>query len=375
MSSKTNTRIVLQSRPKGPIEPDTFKTDRSERVPTEKDLKDGEVVVRVMWISLDASMTTWLKEFRNYLPPVKLGAVMRASAVGKIVASKCPNRKVGQSVEGTFGWQEYWTGPSKHTEALKAFEGSTERDYVGPLGTSGLTAYFGLKDIGKIKNGDTVVISGAAGSVGIIVTQLALLLNPKGRVITTAGSPAKCKQLKEMGCHAAINYKDKDWRKQLGAAMKDEDKSGKKGNGWADVYFDNVGGEMLDFMLGRLNEFARIVMCGAISDYNSAQPYPIRNYQALISTKSTMQGFIVFQFAERYDEGREYLSKLLKDGKLKYEWTVVGDGKDKLKGVEACVDGLQGLYEGRNVGKTVVKVWDGNMSEYQNDSKKRESKL
>jgi NADPH-dependent curcumin reductase CurA len=128
---------------------------------------------------------------------------------------------------------------------------------------------------------------------------------------------------------------------------------------------------MLDFMLGRLNEFARIVMCGAISDYSklliqntdrapprilhladSAQPYPIRNYQALISTKSTMQGFIVFQFAQRYDEGREYLSKLLKDGKLKYEWSVVGDAKDKLKGVEACVDGLQGLYEGRNVGKT-----------------------
>lgn len=139
---------------------------------------------------------------------------------------------------------------------------------------------------------------------------------------------------------------------------------------------------MLDFMLGRLNEFARIVMCGAISDYSkllipaspparrmaqritdrapplilhladSAQPYPIRNYQALISTKSTMQGFIVFQFAQRYEEGREYLSKLLKDGKLKYEWTVVGDAKDNLKGVEACVDGLQGLYEGRNVGKT-----------------------
>ena len=179
----------------------------------------------------------------------------------------------------------------------------------------------------------------------------------------------------------------------MGGAMKDE-KDGKKGNGWADVYFDNgkhthsicrrsrgqaeclfptpiVGGEMLDFMLGRLNEFARIVMCGAISDYSkqvrrdvstnnhadisfsdSAQPYPIRNYQALISTKSTMQGFIVFQFAERYDEGRKYLSKLLKDGKLKYEWTVVGDGSGKDKGVEACVDGLQGLYEGRNLGKT-----------------------
>lgn len=370
MSNKTNTRIVLQSRPKGPIEADTFKTDKTQAVPTEKDLKDGEVVVRIMWISLDASMTGWLKEFRNYLPPVKLGAVMRASAVGKIVASKCPDRKIGQSVEGTFGWQDYWTGPSKHTEILNPPEGADERDFVGPLGTSGLTAYFGLREIGKIKDGETIVISGAAGSVGLIVTQLAVLMNPNGRVITIAGSDAKCKQLKEMGSFATVNYKDADWKKQLGAALKAE-KDGKKGNGWADVYFDNVGGEMLDFMMGRLNEFARIVMCGGIADYNNTKPYPLRNYQSLISTKSTLQGFIVFQFADRYEEARTYLAKLLREGKIKYEWSVVGEGQGKEKGVEAAQEGLKGLYEGRNVGKTVVKVWDGNMG----DQDTRQSKL
>lgn len=358
MAPGRNTRILLASRPKAEVEPNTFKTDKSEPIPDEGSLKAGEVVVRIMYLSLDASMTTWLKEFRNYLPPVELGAVMRASGIGRVVASRCPKRKVGDTVEGVFGWQEYWKGPSKEATVLDVPKGATALDFLGPLGTSGLTAYFGLKEIGKLKDGDNIVISGAAGSVGLLVTQLALLQNPSGKVITIAGSQAKCKQLKDMGCYEAINYKEADWKKQVSAALKRKDGKGRS-NGYVDVYFDNVGGEMLDFMLGRLNEFARVVMCGAISDYNSVKPYPVCNYQSLISTKSRMEGFIVFQFYKRYPEARKYMAEKLHSRALKYDYTVLGNDKSGKRGVEACVDGLAGLYEGKNTGKTVVQVWDG----------------
>lgn len=193
-----------------------------------------------------------------------------------------------------------------------------------------------------------------------------------------------------MGCYEAINYKEADWKKKVSAALKRKDGKGRS-NGFVDVYFDNgkisagyiasgslicvlgiVGGEMLDFMLGRLNEFARVVMCGAISDYSkhtymhaerscrlmqhvrldSAKPYPIRSYQSLISTKSKLEGFIVFQFYKRYPEGRKFMAQKLKSGELKYDYTVLGKELDGKRGVEACVDGLIGLYEGKNTGKT-----------------------
>ncbi|GHJ87357.1 hypothetical protein NliqN6_3759 [Naganishia liquefaciens] len=339
-----NTRIVLANRPaEGPIPPNTFKQEQRP-VPKKEDLKDGEVIVRVMWLSLDPAMRGWLRDARSYIPPVKINEVMRAAGVGKVVASKCPKRQVGDEVEGTFGWQEYWVGPSKYTELLHPPKGSSALDYLGPLGSSGLTAYFGITDVGQIKDGDTVVVSGAAGSVGLIVTQIAIS-HPKCKVIGIAGSTNKCKTLKDLGCHAVINYKDQDWRKQF-----------KDSVGFFDIYFDNVGGELLDFALTRMNPHAKIVMCGAISDYNSGKPYRLGNYQALIAQKGTMQGFIVMDYTKRYHEGRAYLAKMLSEGKLQYKYHVIDNG-----GVNGCEDGLRGLFKGVNEGKMVVKVWDGQM--------------
>lgn len=254
-----NRRIVLAQRPpEGPL--DTTSVFREETVPLDLPTESGDILVRISYVSLDPAMRGWLRDARSYIPPVQIGAVMRASGIGRVVASRDPAIKVGTQVLGTFGWQEYWLGKGKHVEVLPPPPpGAKSLDYLGPLGMTGMTAYFGIFDVGQIKDGETVVITGAAGAVGAVVTQIALLF-PKCKVIAIAGSKEKLENLKKMGCHEVINYKDKDWKEQFKTKV-----------GYLDVYFDNVGGEMLDFALKRLNPHARIVMCGAISDYSELE--------------------------------------------------------------------------------------------------------
>lgn len=270
-----NKRLVLSERPgRGPITPKTFKKEAGPLPP----LGDNEVLVKVEYASIvskllacsdkqDPAMRMWLVDTPSYLPPVQIGETMRASGLGRVVKSNSPDYQPGDLAYGTFGWQEYWQGPTKQIEPRHTPKGAQDVDHLGLLGVSGMTAYFGIFDVGRLKDGETVVISGAAGSVGLvgvkvgvtdiqIVTQIAVA-HKKCKVIAIAGAEDKCAELRALGATVVLNYKDKDFTKKLRAAAK----------GGIDVYFDNVGGQMLDTVLTRIKPYARIVLCGAISQY------------------------------------------------------------------------------------------------------------
>ena len=328
----TNNRLVLAERPgRGPISDRTFKR---EAVRLEQPA-DGEVVVKVEYVSIDPAMRMWLVDTPSYLPPVQIGEVMRAGALGRVVESRSTAYQPGDLVAGTLGWQEYWVGPASALEPRETPAGGRDIDHLGFLGTSGMTAYFGMFDVGRLKDGETVCISGAAGSVGLIATQIATA-HKKCKVIAIAGSDDKVELLKSLGAHVVINYKKKDWAKQLRAA------------GGIDVYFDNVGGEMLDMVLTRIKPYARIVLCGAISQYNTTKPYGIKFLPQAISMKATLEGFIAFDYEARYPEARAYLSDLASKGLIKYDYHLVPGGLD------GCVTAIGDMFGGRNVGKTVV---------------------
>jgi len=246
-------------------------------------------------------------------------------------------------VYGTLGWQEYWVGPATKLERRTTPKGGRDVDHLGLFGVSGMTAYFGMFDIGRIKNGDNVVVSGAAGSVGLIATQIALAY-PKCRVTAIAGSPSKLEALRNLGCHHTLNYKDKDFPAQL------------KKVGLVDLYFDNVGGEILDLVLAQVNPYARIVACGAIAAYNSDKALPIYNLPVLISMKVRMEGFIALDYASRYPEARTYLADQLQRGNLQYEYTIFEPGSRDRSGLGRCTEALEMMFKGENIGKTLVKI-------------------
>ncbi|KAJ3997428.1 hypothetical protein F5050DRAFT_1429842 [Lentinula boryana] len=365
------TRIVLNERPPGDIDSKTF---RSEKVPYSKvKVGDDQVLVQVTWLSLDPAMRGWLRvrpvmlvtstslslaqDERSYLPPVQIGETMRAGGLGVVVdKGKNVNFKIGQLVSGsetfilnqklllilhacagTFGWTEYAIVNGKDAEPIDTPQGLLEIDYLNNLGMAGLTAYFGLKDIGQVKAGETLVVSGAAGAVGSMVCQLGLRAGAK--VYAIAGSQDKCEWLeKEIGVTKAINYKGPSFRQDF------------REIGYLDVYFDNVGGDILDMCLSRLNRNARIVLCGAISAYNSVgKPKGIQNYLTLISQRAKIQGFIVFDYVKRYPEAIAEISQGLRDGSIKRKFHIV-------EGLENAPSALPLLFSGGNTGKLVVKV-------------------
>jgi len=298
----------------------------------------GQILVRVQYVSLDPAMRGWMNEGRSYVPPVGIGEVMRAGAIGRVVSSKNSAFAEGDTVLGLFGVQEL---------ALSDGKGVTKVDetlapapvHLGALGMPGMTAYFGLLDVGKAKAGDTVVVSGAAGAVGMVVGQLA---KSRGcRVIGIAGGREKCDWItKELGFDAAIDYKSEDVRKTLRTHAP-------KG---IDVYFDNVGGEILEIALGQIARGARIVICGAISQYNATQkPAGPANYMMLLVARASMTGFVVFDYAERYAEAVTALATLRSQGKLKSR-------EDVVKGIETFPETLLKLFTGENIGKLVLQV-------------------
>lgn len=341
----TYTQIVLHKRPVGEIESDTF---RKEVIPSSTlissldapDAPADSVLIKVLWLSLDPAMRGYLRDARSYLPPVKIGEVMRSMALAVVLrAGEGSKYKVGSYVSGAVGWREYAVMQDKDLEEIVLPPGAQLLDFLNTLGTSGLTAYFGLKDVGKIKAGETLVVSGAAGSVGVIACQLGKRAGAK--VYALAGSKEKCEWLeKEVGVDKALNYKSENFKQEF------------KDIGYLDVFFDNVGGEILDFALTRLNKFARVVMCGAISEYNSVKPRGLQSYMNLISQRAKIEGFIVFDYQAQYPEALAELSKGLADGSIKRKFHIVEGG------VERAPVSLPMLFSGGNVGKLVVKVAD-----------------
>ncbi|CAA9964595.1 hypothetical protein PTNB73_05783 [Pyrenophora teres f. teres] len=335
------TSIHLAERPTDAVIAGKTFTSKQQEIPSASALKDGEVLFQTLYLSLDPAMRGWLNPTRSYIPPVEIGAVMRGSGIGLIIASKSKKFPVGMYASGMCGWSEYAVLHEKHVEPLDLPEGAVPTDALGVLGMTGLTAYFGLLEIGQVKAGDFVVVSGAAGATGSVVGQIAKLKGAK--VLGLAGEDSKVAWLKEeLGFDDALNYKDPDFQKKFRAATK----------GLIDVYFDNVGGEILDLALSRAKPFSRFVMCGAISEYNKKKPQGPKNYMMIISMRIRMQGFVVFDFADKYAEARKELAQWLSEGKLKRKETVIKGGITKAE------EALVGLFEGRNTGKIMVQVAD-----------------
>ncbi|KAJ2917408.1 hypothetical protein MD484_g3005, partial [Candolleomyces efflorescens] len=337
MAPSTYKRIVLNSRPVADIEPDTFRTEVAPF--SQLNAGEGQVVVQCTYLSLDPAMRGYIRDARSYLPPVKIGEVMRAVGLGVVVQAGPGSKfKVGDYVSGAWGMQEYAVAKDQHLEKLEVPAGVEPLDYLGVLGSSGLTAYFGLKDIGQLKAGEKLVVSGAAGSVGTIACQLGKAAGAK--VYAIAGGPEKCKWLEqEIGVEKALDYKSPTFFADV-----------KKHVGYLDVYFDNVGGDILDFMLTRLNKDARIVLCGAISQYNAVKPTGLKAYMNLISQRATLRGFIVMDYEHRYPEALAALRKGLASGSIKRKFHIVEGG------IEQAPKALPMLFSGGNTGKLVVRV-------------------
>ncbi|HYL89731.1 MAG TPA: NADP-dependent oxidoreductase [Burkholderiales bacterium] len=327
----TNQRVVLASRPAGPVSEANFRLEES---PVAKPA-DGEVLVRNLWLSLDPYMRGRMSDAKSYVKGVDIGEVMVGQTVGEVLESRHPKLSVGDIVLTQLGWQLY--GATR--EATKVDTGRAPASYyLGLLGMPGLTAYFGLKELGQPKAGETVVVSAASGAVGSVVGQLAKLWG--ARAVGIAGGREKCAYVREeLGFDACVDYKAGRLREELKEACP-------KG---VDVYFDNVGGEILDLLLTRLNLFGRIVVCGMISDYNSTDPYRIRNWRAVLVNRLRVQGMIVFDWKDRYGEALKALGGYFAEGKLNYRESVV-------QGLENAPRGLIDLLGGRNFGKQLAKL-------------------
>jgi len=330
----TQTRILLASRPEGLPKATDF-TIESTPVPQPG---AGQVLVRSILLSLDPAMRGWMDDRHSYVPPIGLGEVMRGLAVGEVVASEDPAFSPGQHVSALVGWQQYAVLPAKELTPIPP--GVPLELALGPLGMTGMTAYFGLLDVGEPQPGETVLVSGAAGAVGSLVGQIAKI---KGcRVVGVAGSDAKCEWLTdELGFDAAINYKSAE---DLYGSLRTACPQG------VDVYFDNVGGPLLDIALGLLNQRGRIAICGAISIYNATEPPPgPANYLSLLVNRGRMEGFIVFDYAKRYGEAVAAISQWLAEGRIQARHEII-------EGLENAPEALLRLFDGSNQGKLMVRV-------------------
>ncbi len=307
-----------------------------------REIGDGEILVKALYLSLDPAMRGWMNDAKSYIRPVAIGEVMRAGGIGVVQASKSPKFAVGDHVNGGIGVQQYWAGAADDRSA-----GFYKVDpslaplptYLNTLGMPGMTGYFGLLEVGQPRAGETVLVSGAAGAVGMVVGQVAKHLGC--RVVGIAGGKEKCDfVVNELGFDACIDYKS--------GALKDGLKAHCPSG--VDVYFDNVGGDILDTALTRINLKARIVICGAISQYNNTTPVKgPANYLSLLVNRARMEGIVVFDYADRYPLGVAAMAKWIKEGTFKSR-------EDIVKGIENFPDALLMLFEGKNFGKLVLQV-------------------
>src|SRR5262245_12097887 len=326
-----NRRVLLASRPSGWVDEGNFRIEESA-LPQPA---EGEVLVKNLWLSLDPYMRGRMSDTKSYVKGVDIGEVMVGQTAGEVVESKNPALKPGDKVLTQLGWQLY--GVTK--EAVKVDASRVPLSYyLGLLGMPGLTAYFGLKELGQPKPGETVVVSAASGAVGSVVGQLAKIWGC--RAVGIAGGSEKCAYVtRELGFDECVDYKSRDLREALKQACADG----------VDIYFDNVGGEILDTALARMKLFGRVVVCGTISDYNATDPYRVRNWRAILVNRLKVQGMIVFDWKERYGEALKALAGYYAAGKLKTRESVV-------EGLANAPQGLIALLKGGNFGKQLVKL-------------------
>ncbi|MDB5747481.1 MAG: NADP-dependent oxidoreductase [Massilia sp.] len=340
ITDRSNDQFLLAARPVG-LPKDS---DWQRAAPPLQELLEGEVRVKLLYLSLDPAMRGWMNEGKSYVRPVAIGEVMRAGGVGIVVESKSPRFAVGEHVMGVMGVQRYWTGPAGDKGAMLARVDPAMAPlptWLNALGMPGMTAWFGLTEVGQPQAGQTVVVSGAAGAVGMTVGQVAKHLGC--RVVGIAGGADKCRfVVEELGFDACIDYK----AGPVHAGLKEHCPEG------VDVYFDNVGGDILDAVLTRINMKARIVICGAISQYNATAPVKgPANYLSLLVNRARMEGMLVTDYAARYPEGVATLARWMQDGSFKSHEHVV-------EGFDRFPSALLMLFEGKNLGKLVLKVAD-----------------
>jgi NADPH-dependent curcumin reductase CurA len=334
MSENVNAAWHLVRRPEGLVKDGDLELRESELPP----LGEGEVLVRQELLSLDPTNRVWMNDADSYLPRLPLGAVMRGIGIGKVEQSRSAKYSPGDTVQGLLGWQKRYQGPAEGMTKLPPIPLPLEAHF-GLLGHIGLTAYFGLVDIGKAKEGETLVVSAAAGAVGSLVGQIGKILGL--RVVGIAGGGAKCAWLNDdLGFDAAIDYKSANLNQELKRLCP---------NG-VDVYFDNVGGRVLEAVLNHINLHARIVACGMISQYNAQHPEPgPSNLGIIIGQRARIEGFIVLDFLSRAMEGALKLIGWHMSGRLQYR-------VDMVEGLEKAPEALNRLFSGANQGKLVVRV-------------------
>lgn len=335
MAAKVNRQWRLASRPTGLITESNFEWTQ-EPLPT---LQAGQVLIRNIYLSLDPTNRGWLDEGKNYLPPVAIGEVMRGFTLGVVEQSRNPNFPKGTLVQGLLGWQDYAITNDTNLSKLPKNPVIPLTAYLGPFGFIGMTAYFGLLDIGEPKAGETLVVSGAAGAVGSLVGQIGKI---KGcRVVGIAGSEEKCRWLKdELSFDAAINYKTESVLESLQQNCPDG----------IDVYFENVGGEILEAALSLINLRARIVICGLISQYNATEPVPgPYNFANILIQRAKVEGFLVLDYFHRAEEALADLAQWYAHGKIKYRVEVID-------GLENAPRAINKLFDGTHQGKLIIRV-------------------
>ena len=339
--SLRNTQWVLAARPQGPVKASDFRLIEAPLRP----LEEGEFRIETLYLGVAAVMRNYMLNLERFERPIEIGEVMHGRGVGRLVESRNPEWRVGDIVQGKLGWQRYAIADgSPYFLMFKVRQRvAPVSTALGVLGLTGFTSYLGLVDIGAVKPGDHVLVSGAAGGVGSNVGQIARNLGASA--VGIAGSAAKCELLtSRLGYRAAINYREQDVEQEIARALPDG----------MDVFFDNVGGEILDAGLAHLRRHARVVLCGAISQYINGveRPYALRNAFAIFKKMARMEAFFIYELDAHFERAEAQLAEWIAAGRLHYQ-------EDILEGLEQMPAALIRLYEGRNVGKQLVRVSDG----------------
>jgi NADPH-dependent curcumin reductase len=334
--SEQNRRLVLAQRPSGLVDENTTRLE-TETVP---ELQDGEALVKVRFLSIDPTIRTWMDDVPSYLPPIQIGEVVRSGGVGEVIESRTDAYAPGQLLFGMTGWQDYVITDAGERAMQVLPDGISPGIAIGILGVTGMTAYFGITDVGQIAAGDVVVISGAAGATGSAAGQVAKIKGAR-KVVGIAGGAEKCAYIvDELGFDEAIDYKNENVAARLRQTCPDG----------IDLYFDNVGGSILNDCLGNLALRGRVVLCGAISTYNSDGPPPgPSNYLNLLVRRGRMEGFIIIDYLDRFPAAQMEMAGWIAEGKIKAAEHIV-------EGLEAAPDALNLLFSGGNTGKVIVAL-------------------
>lgn len=331
-----NRQLRLAQRPEGRVNAQTFQLIE-EPIPTPG---AGEALIRGLYLSIDPTNRIWITDMPQYMPPVALGEVMRGYGIGQVVSSNNPDLAPGDLVNGMLGWQDYAIASAANPmQKLPAGMPVPLPALLGVCGATGLTAYFGLTDLGAPKAGETLVVSAASGAVGSVVGQIGKILGL--RVVGITGGPEKCRHIVEdLGFDAAVDYRAPDFRAQLEAATP----------AGIDINFENVGGEIMDAVIGRMNLHSRLVLCGLISEYNDSQK-SLGDFTQLLMKRITLRGFIILDYVPRFAEGAMQLITWMMEGKLKHKETIV-------EGLTNAPAALNLLFDGDKLGKLMVKLAD-----------------